>query len=161
MTMSRPVAMLLLLLPAAAHAQERDWRAELRADQVTIRDGKMVSREYRLYELVFPGTDPISMQVSIHSEAPAEGLISRDNFVAITTTWTMSVLITAIAAQFDVPVSAFMNALRMQDLESPVGLPDLELNFVMTAEGMQVEAVTTADGTRERSVIKWAELFSS
>ncbi|HEX6133134.1 MAG TPA: hypothetical protein VFZ24_04085 [Longimicrobiales bacterium] len=156
-----PLCVLFLLLPVAGQAQNADWRAQLRADLVTVRDGKMMLEEFGLYELAFPGHDPIRMQVKVSSEAPVAGVISRDNFIALTTTWTMTVLITAMAAQFEVPVSEFMDALKMQELEHAIGTPDLELNFVMTAEGMEVEAVNTSDGTSERSVMRWAELFST
>ena len=41
-----------------------------------------------------------------------------------------------------------------------IGTPDVELNLLMTNDGLQFELVNTADGTRSRWTSTWAEVFA-
>jgi len=45
------------------------------------------------------------------------------------------------------------------ELAAPIGTPDVELNLIMTNEGLQFEWVNTADGQRRRWTSTWAEVF--
>jgi hypothetical protein len=55
---------------------------------------------------------------------------------------------------------AFLQGLNYTELTAAIGTPDLDLNLVMTNEGMQLESVITASGERSRQTITWAEVFA-
>ena len=146
----------LLGLPAAA----QDWRQELKSDVVTLSGGKMVYDEVGLYKLNVPGFQPAQVQVKVHSEAPQGGLVSRDNFVALTTSTFTTVFITALAESYQVSASQFLQGVDYTELKSAIGTPDMELNLVMTNEGMQLEVVNTSTGQRSRQTMTWDDVYS-
>ena len=55
---------------------------ELLEEAVEIKEDKMVIEEFGL--LSIPSAPDASMQLKLYSEAPAAGVVSRDNLVAIT-----------------------------------------------------------------------------
>lgn len=158
MTKTVPGIMLLFLTPTTAGAQ--DWRAQLKDDAVVIRGAKMIYDEVGLYKIKVAGYDPAQVQVKVHSEAPAAGLISRDNFVAMTTLMFTETFTTAMAESYQVPASQFLQALDYTQLKSAIGTPDLELNLVMTSEGMQFEVVNTSSGQKTRQTQTWDQVFA-
>jgi hypothetical protein len=149
---------LTLLLTAPASAQE--WKHQLAKSLVVIRAGKMVSEEYQLAKIHVPGFEASQVQLKIHAEAPAVGLISRDNFVSLTTQLVVVTFYAAYADVYKVPASQFIQAVDFTELAAPIGTPDLEINVFMTADGLQFEIVNTATGQRTRSTTTWAEVFA-
>ena len=73
---------LLGVVAIGGRAQTQDWRAQLKAETVTLRKGKMLYNEVGLFKLKVPGYQEAQVQVKVHSEAPAGGVVSRDNFVS-------------------------------------------------------------------------------
>jgi hypothetical protein len=146
------------LLGQSVGAQE--WRQQLKSDVVTLRAGKMVYEEVGLFKLNVPGFQPAQFQVKVHGEAPQGGLVSRDNLVALTTSTFTTVFITALAEGYQVTASQFMQGLDYTELKSAIGTPDMELNLVMTNEGMQLEVVNTSSGQRTRQTMTWDEVFA-
>ncbi len=140
---------------------QTDWREDLKSDLVAERDGKLVLEEYVIYRLRVSGYEPSDVQVKFYSEAPADGTISRDNFVAYTTTFGTFVLLTSFAQAYQVSAAELLDGLESTELEKPIGTPDMELNIFMTGEGIQVELVDTATGQRSRMVETWEELNRS
>ena len=132
-------AALLSIIVSPVFAQ--DWRQELKADLVTIANGKMTLNDIGLYKIAVPGYQAAQYQVKIHSEAPAVGTISRDNFVSLTSMTASTVFITALAEGYRIAASDFMQHVDYTELKSAIGTPDLELNLTMTSEGIQFEIV--------------------
>lgn len=95
----------------------------------------------------------------LRSEAPAAGVISRDNFVALTTQVFTSIMIMALAEAYEVPASTFMNGFDYKKLSAPIGTPDLEINIIMTGEGLQIELVDTGSNERSRFTETWDNFF--
>jgi hypothetical protein len=141
-------------------AQGQDWRAQLSKDLVVIAGGKMTADEYNLVKIAVPGYEAFQVQVKVHSEAPAGGIVSRDNFVALTAQMVLWTFVLAYAEAFQVPASQFLQAVDFTELAAPIGTPDVELNLVMTDEGIQFEWVNTADGQRRRWTSTWAEVYA-
>lgn len=146
-----------LVPPAAA---QQDWKQQLAKELVTIKDGKMVYEEYDLAKITLPDYQPVQLQLKIHSEAPANGVISRDNFVALTSSLTLVTFYTAYAQTYKVPALQFLQAVDFTELTASIGTPDIELNLFMTDEGLQFEWVNTADGKRNRWTSTWAEVYA-
>lgn len=158
--MMRAVTLVGVLIALPIIAQAQDWRAQLGADVVTIRAGKMVSDEVGLWKIQVSGYQASQVQVKVHSEAPAGGLVSRDNFVSLTTLMLTTVFLTALAESYQVPASQFLQAVDYTELKSAIGTPDMELNLVMTNEGMQLEVVNTASGQRNRQTMTWEQVYA-
>ena len=77
-----PALVFVCLLSFKTNATETDVTKKLLEETVKIKDGKMMSLDFGL--LSFPFLPDAKTQVKLYSEAPSEGVISRDNFVAIT-----------------------------------------------------------------------------
>ncbi len=150
----------ILAVPTSAVAQD-DWREELSSEQVIERDSMYVYEEYGIVEIQFPGLEPVKFQVKLSSEAPADGTISRDNFVALTVTTDILILLAGFGQGYDATVSEFLDAYDYTELDAPIGTPDYEINLRMTGEGMQIEFVNTATGEVSREVLTWEEVYES
>jgi len=145
----------LCILPLQVVAQEAD--SDLLEPMVEIQDGKMIIESYTLDKISLPGYDPMQFQVRHYAEAPAEGVIGRDNFVALTTALNLMLLQQSFAAALNVPASAFLDAYDIQDLDAPIGTPDLELTLIVAAGGIQIEIKNTTTGEVSRMTQTWAE----
>ncbi len=148
----------------SVNAAETEVEEKLSREIVKIVDGKMVSTEYGL--LSFPLVSSDKTQFKLYSEAPADDVISRDNFVAITTMLqTMIVFQMAAEAhsQFAITSSEFLEnpdqAFDIEDLDEPIGRVDLEINFYMNKSGLQIEIVNTRKGDTNRHTVTWNEMF--
>ena len=136
-----------LLLLTTGHAA--DWKEELSQPLVKTVGSKMVLEDFELCSGATQedGSEQASIQVRTRSEAPKDGFISRDYFVAIT-----SILKVEILEQFE--------DIDCKTLQSPIGTPDLQINLVMTEEGLQVEVANTGTGQKTRNTVQWRELFA-
>ena len=151
---------IILVLLAATSVSAQDWRAQLKAEAVVIRSGKMLYDEVGLYKIKVAGYEPAQVQVKIHSEAPQGGLVSRDNFVSLTTLMFSMTFVAALSESYKVPASQFLQGLDYTQLKSAIGTPDLELNLIMTNEGMQLEVVNTSSGQKTRQTMTWEQVFT-
>ncbi len=66
----------------------------------------------------------------------------------------------ALSEPYKVPASQFLHGLGYSRLKSAIGTPDLELNLVMTDEGMQLEVVNAPPGKRTRQTMTWEQVFA-
>ena len=140
---------------------QTDWRQELARDYAKVQGDKLVIDDYSLVKLAIDGYEPTQFQVKVHSEAPSGGLISRDQFVAMTSSFATLILVNSLSEAIAVPASEFLQGFSSQTLTTPIGTADLELNFFMTNDGVQVEVVDTSTDTRNRVVWTWAEVLGS
>lgn len=158
-------ALLLLVLVAVTYpaAAQTDWRSEISEEYVALDDDKMTIDDVGLVKIELDGYEPASFHFKVHSEAPRAGIISRDSFVAMTSTMTHLLLTTLVADAYQVPASAFLSGLSITDLQSIIGTADLELNLnlFMTDEGLQFEIVNTGTNQRSRVTQTWEEVYAS
>ena len=147
------------LFTAPLGAQE--WKQTLSKELVTVKDGKMTSEEFSLAKIAVPGYEPVQLQIKVHAEAPHGGLVSRDNFVALTAQMMILVFYGVYAQAYQVNALDFIQAVDFTELAAPIGTHDIELNLFMTEEGMQFEWVNTADGQRSRWTSTWAEVYGN
>ncbi len=144
---------LVLSIPSILNAQ--DWREKLAADLVVHIDDKMVIEKYSIERINLPGYAPVEFQVKYHTETPHDGAISRDNFVAFSAYYGATIIQAMLAEEYDVSASAFLAAHESEDLDAPIGTPDLEISIVMTGEGVQVEIRNTLTNEVSRSTETW------
>ena len=94
------------------------------------------------------------------AEASAGGFISRDKFVVLFAETAYSLRIDFAEKLIEgLTPSQALSALRCKRIKEPIGDVDLEVNLHMTADGMQVEAVETATGQRDRQTRTWNQLL--
>ncbi len=150
---------LVLSIPSILNAQ--DWREELREDLVVHRDNKMVIESYSMERVNLPGYEPVELQVKFYMETPHDDAISRDNFVAFSTLLRITVLQTMLAEPFDVSAAEFLAAYETEDLDAPIGRPDLEISIFMTGEGFQLEIRNTITNEVSRVTETWESVLGS
>lgn len=140
-----------LLLAAAVFlpaSQAQDWRKELKADVVTVKDGKMTIERAEIFKTEEEG-ESVSLQIKLTAECPESAGISRDNFVAFTMIAYMKYLETVAGGE----------AYSTEALESLIGKPDLEISIDMTKDGFQIRGVNNKSGEKENATTKWADIF--
>lgn len=156
LTLACPMA----VVPQRAIASEVDWQKELLEETVEIREDKMVIEEFGL--LSIPSAPDASMQLKLYSEAPAAGVVSRDNLVAITamlqTTFMLEVAM-ALAANTD--AESLRDLFDYKELDEPIGNVDVEISLYMSKGGLQIEVRDTRTNQTNRSTMTWKEFFSS
>ncbi|PYP35518.1 MAG: hypothetical protein DMD34_06125 [Gemmatimonadetes bacterium] len=150
----------IMLLVDVAPVSAQDWRAQLKADAVVVRGGKMVYDEVGVYKINVTGYAPAQVQVKVHSEAVQGGVVSRDNFVSLTARLFSLTLTAALSESYHVPANQFLRGLDYTQLNAGIGTPDLVLNLVMTNEGMELEAVNVPPGQSTRHTMTWEQLFA-
>ena len=144
---------LILSIPSILNAQ--DWREKLAADLVVHIDDKMVIEKYSIERIRLPGYAPAEYQVKFYMETPHDGAISRDFFVAFSAYYGITFLQTMLAADYNVTAAAFLAAYESEDLDAPIGTPDLEISIFMTGEGFQLEIRNTLTNQVSRSTETW------
>jgi hypothetical protein len=157
------LATALSLQPALAQSNSA-VEARLRSDVVTEQEGKFTIDRFSICQLVRPvtlgggATDPF--QVKSHMEAPADGFISRDNFVTFSTEVAFQLRVD-FASQFiqGLTPSEALAALLCKQIESPIGKVDLELDLYMTRDGVQVGIRETSSGESETQTRTWNQML--
>lgn len=153
------VLALSLLIPTVLSAQ--DWREELQSDLVVHRDGKMIIEEYSMERVNLPGYEPLELQVKFYAEVPHDDTISRDRFVAMSSYLLITVLQTMLAEAYNVSALEFLQGYDSEDLDAPIGRPDLEISVFMTGEGFQLEIRNTLTGDVSRVTETWEETMEA
>ncbi len=123
---------------------QSNYQEELKKDVVIFTDGKMILEGYGLVKGTAEDGSPTSLQVKYHSEAPASGVISRDNFVTI-------------SAMVYLPV--FITIGEFKEIVEPIGKVDFEVNIYMNSSGLQIEAKNNLNNTANRYTTTWAEMY--
>jgi hypothetical protein len=153
-------ASIFLSFALVSSLSAQDWRAQLKSDAVVVRGGKMIYDEVGLYKINVTGFAPAQVQVKVHSEAPQGGMVSRDNFVSLTTLMYTLTFVGALAESYRVTATQFLQGLDYTQLKAAIGTPDMELNLVMTNEGLQFEVVNTSSGQKTRQTQTWDQIFA-
>ena len=161
---SLTMAGILLFIPFVVDAAEEDWKKELLEEVVEVKNGKMTSLKFGLLSFPWAAKKDKKAQVRLYSEAPSRGIISRDNFVAITTQIQTTIFVGFAVRAKNInrsevggvnPKSFF----DFNELEEPIGKVDIEVNIYMGKEGLQIEFVAPTADEAERKTITWPELL--
>ncbi len=150
---------IFLLVPTLLSAQ--DWREELREDLVVHRDGKWIIEEYSMERVNLPGYEPLELQVKFYAEVPHDNTISRDKVVGMSSYLLITVLQAMLSETYDVSALEFLQGYDTEDLDAPIGRPDIEISVFMTGEGFQLEIRNTLTGEVRRVTETWEETMGS
>lgn len=156
------VATYAFFAPPSIEAAERESAKKLLEEVVKIENGKMTIQEFGL--LSFPWTPNETVQLGFYAEAPESGVVSRDNFVGISS-MLQTVLLVGIALEAKTATGAQADLRDMDDLlefdelDEPIGKVDLEINLYMSKGGLQMEFVNTRENRTERNTMTWQQLL--
>jgi len=160
MRLTIATVLLLLTFIPLVQAQTPEWEAELGEDLVEMRGDKMVIEDYALVKMSVQGQETNNLQVKLSAEAPKDGIISRDNFVNLTSMITYMSLLEIYAQAYQLSASEYFQAVDIEQIPNPIGTPDIELNLTATNAGLQIEFVSTADNQRRRVTQTWEEMYA-
>ncbi|MCK3684284.1 hypothetical protein [Maribellus sp. YY47] len=147
--MKKLLFVLFAVLSVNAYAQ--DWKDELAKDLVEIKAEKMTATDLTLITMLADGT---SMQVKAYAEAPANSFISRDQFVAIFSTLTIT-LIENMLSEAGLTESDYKT--KTVEIEDLIGTADVELSCYMGKNGIQI--VIKAGGEENKVTQTWESMF--
>ena len=136
------VLIVLLLSTCFLPANSQNISDKLLKDLVKMVNGKMTVTDFTL--LTSGGK---SIQIKAYGEAPAQGVISRDNFIAF---------FTALCTEMIAGMKTDPNDKTM-DLEDIIGKPDIEINVYMAKSGIQIETITGAGPNRV--TMQWSDIL--
>lgn len=132
------------LLASAAPAlagDEAGWKSELAKDLVTIQGDRMVIEDYEVCK-----AGDASLQWKTRSEAPNDGSISRDNFVALTT-------VVALEVQHA------LGDAECREIDTPIGGVDIEVVVHMTGDGLRQAVTDHRSGETRSDTTLWRDVF--
>lgn len=146
--MKRIISTLALLFVGLSFAQAQTNPAEkLKEELVTVSNGKYQIEDFQLLTFANDAT----LQLKTTAAGP-EGVISRDQFVAIYSSVGVFMIV-AILSEAGVSI----DDVNFKDLDELIGVADISIHLEMTKNGLQM-AITTEDGT-ERETMTWEEFF--
>ena len=151
-----------LYAPPVIVAEETDRVSKLLEEAVQFENGKMTIQEFGL--LSFPWAPNEKIQIGFYAEAPESGVVSRDNFVGISS-MLQTVFLVGIAMEAKSATGATADLRDMDDLlefdelDEPIGKIDLEINLYMSKGGLQMEFVNTRENRTERNTVTWKEFL--
>jgi len=140
------IPLLLSLLIVKNSKSQTNYAARLHSDIVTIKDGKYSSQNYYLIDF----GDGTIIQAKLMASSPTT-VMSRDNFVSIYSSYGATFLLTAFC-------ELGMGTPNIKELDEIIGEPDLELNFVMARNGLQIQI--HAFNERENITMRWSDIFA-
>ena len=73
----------------------------------------------------------------------------------------LTVLQTMLAEAYNFSAIEFFQGYDTEDLEAPIGRPDLEISIFMTGEGFQLEICNTLAGDVSRVTETWEETMGA
>jgi phage tail sheath gpL-like len=143
--MKRQITLILaLILAFSFYSHAQDFQGRLLKDMVKTANGKMILEDFTLITLSNGNT----LQVKSHGEAPATGVISRDNFVA---------LFTQTVTSLTDEMTKSDEGATSKDLDGIIGNPDVGVNVYVAKSGVQIEVKTGEEVNR--STVKWEDIF--
>ena len=159
------LAMSLLALSQPAFAQTKsDIQSLMKKDRVIQKDGKFKIEGYRLCRLYRPkhlgGGVSKPFQVIARAEAPAQGVVSRDNFLVLYTEIALGLRV-KFATDFIkglTPIQA-LDALQCEHIDAPVGKVDLQVDLNMDKEGVKMEILKPETGKKQTQMTPWKDVF--
>ena len=157
------IGLFALSQPAFGQAKG-NIRALMKKDRVIQKDGKFKIEGYRLCRLYRPkhlgGGVSKPFQVKASAEAPAQGVVSRDNFLVLFTEIALGLRV-KFAADFIkglTPIQA-LDALQCEQIDAPVGKVDLQVDVNMDKEGIKIEILKPDTGKQQTQLNTWKDLF--
>ena len=139
---------------------EVNIKEHLLTDIVQVKDGKFVIEEYRICQIrrpeEFGGGATVPIKVKRHVEAPAKGVISRDNFIRISTEVLNSLGTTFVGQMIEgITAEQAQTALVCKQFFQPIGAYDYEVDLIMDANGLNLNILETTTKEKVQQSMSW------
>ena len=136
----------------------------LQSDLVKEQDGKFVIEEYRVCQVNMTkehgGGSTLPIKIKRHIEAPAKGVISRDNLVRMSTEILNGLAISLVGEMIEgITVEQAIQALDCRTSTQPFDNYDYEVNLNMSGEGIQINVLEKSSGESSKDTVNWSEVF--
>lgn len=148
----------LLAVDPAAAADPTDAATRRLSDLVRVQDRKFIYDDVALCMLAPPGGPASKLQIRSHAEAPSQGVMSRDQFVALISRIETEIALGMADAIPGIRPSQALDALQCAPLAATIGNADVEVVTTVTAEGLQIEIKDTRSGQTRRVSNTWRDL---
>lgn len=138
----------------------------LQSDLVKEQDGKFVIEEYRVCQVNRPkeqgGGSTLPIKIKRHIEAPAKGVISRDNLVRMSTEILNGLAISLVGQMIEgITVEQAMQALDCRTSTQPFDNYDYEVNLSINSDGIQLNVLEKSSGESAKDTVNWDEVFGT
>lgn len=146
--MKRILFIVLFFFAFSCISFSQDWKDELIKELVIFEEGKMTSTDYTLITM----NDGRTMQIKAYAEVADKEIISRDQFIAIFSITTF----TLIQEMLD-EARLKDDEYKMKTIDELIGSADIEINCYMGKNGIQIEL--KAGSEIERFTQTWEDLY--
>jgi hypothetical protein len=144
-----------MLLAGPAAAEDFDWKKELKRDLVTVEDGKM---KYSQYEVCTREGNSKALQFLWTAEAPAKGLISRDQFISNVTGFNVA-FVAELMSRRGMTLSDFIDKVTCKPVDEPIGNVDIKLGLVFASGGLQIQISGADKKDVKQMTMTWEQVF--
>ncbi len=149
----------ICLFSASVSAQNSvDWQAYLQGSPFSSDGATHSYGEYIRCEAVEASQTQSVMQLRYSAAAPAS-VMSRDNFVSMTTALNVMMEI-GIASELGMTFEQFAERFSCTPVASPIGQVDAQIHYVFAAEGIQIQTLDGAGVVVEQSTVTWDSLLN-
>lgn len=144
-----------------ARSGDVDLEKKLSRDLVEVRDGSLTFTEYGV--ISFPGTSLPSRRMTLRAVAPADGRISRDVFVSLTSGF-QATLLAGFRAEAPPPdhlpiAGPPPPTFEYHETDGPSGRADLEVRLRFEDSGIELTMAPREGGDVTRQLLTWEQVF--
>jgi hypothetical protein len=165
--MKKMIFLVIAFLSSAVYAQdiklqpaEALWKGELARELVTVKDGVMSMDEGGV--LAVNTVEKTELRVRIKSESPVKGVVSRDNFVAITTALYNSIFIGVASGLLpELPASKIGQVFDFRNDPKSKSAADITIAISIDAKGILIQVSNSRNSNVQKYPIAWEQYFSS
>lgn len=152
-TMKRltPLLLVCAIFAAPTTANAQQWKAELKRDLVTVKDGKMVYSEVEICELK---GQTETLDVRWNATAPAKGVISRDQFITFMNSFEASF----VAQMMKARGLDYFDDVDCNPPKKEVEKVNMTISVTLDAKDIHVKMKTPGKEPKEMTM-KWTDMF--
>lgn len=161
--------LLLLIIICVSHgafaldsrpAAEPAWKTDLVRDLVTVKDGVMTMDEAGLLSIsTVPRTE---LRVHIKCDAPVKGVVSRDNFVAVTTALYNSIFVGVVSGLMpELPAAKIGSVFDFRSDPRWKETSDITIAISLDAKGILIQVSNARNANVQKYPISWEQYYGS
>ena len=144
----------------AKPSSEPAWKADLARDLVTVQDGVMTMDEAGVLAIsTVPRTE---LRVRIRCDAPVRGVVSRDNFVAVTTALYNSIFVGVVSGLLpELPAAKIGSVFDFRSDAQSKESSDITISISLDVKGILIQVSNARNANVQKYPIPWEQYFGS
>lgn len=144
----------------AKPSSEPAWKADLVRDLVTVKDGVMTMDEAGVLAIsTVPRTE---LRVRIRCDAPVKGVVSRDNFVAVTTALYNSIFVGVVSGLLpELPAAKIGSVFDFRSDPRSKESSDITISISLDAKGILIQVSNARNANVQKYPIPWEQYYGS